>query len=318
MKYTLLLLLAVMLSTAQLMAQTHSHEIGFQTDNDSYLAKGSDKYYTNGIFFYYRQALPVNNYNSSLQNKVLGFEAGQKMFNPQGAVIPSTYYIDRPFAGYTYIGSTLNLLYKNESSLKLGAQLGVTGPAAAGKETQKLIHTIFGLYQPQGWRYQIQNDVELNLSASYNRLLLRVQGFDISADTYVNLGNGFTGAGAGPMFRAGLFNQLFNSVTTQSTAITASQAKPLQKFELFAYYKPMANVIGYDATVQGSLYRNHPVGVNEITAEPERFVFSQQIGLAYAGQRIVIDASAIYHTKDVVDMRRKHQWGTVTALYRFR
>ncbi|GAB2684410.1 lipid A deacylase LpxR family protein [Mucilaginibacter koreensis] len=318
MKYVLTLFIAFLLCAAQLKAQTHSREAGFQTDNDSYLAKGSDKYYTNGIFFYYRQALSIANTNSSLQNKVLGFELGQKMFNPQGAVIPAAFYIDRPFAGYTYIGSTLNLLYKNESSLKLGAQLGITGPAAAGKETQKLIHHIFGLYQPQGWRYQIQNDVELNLSANYTRLLLRTTGFDVSATGYANLGNGFTGAGAGPILRAGLFNQLFNSVSTQSTAITNIQAKPLHQFELFAYYKPMANVIGYDATVQGSLYRDHPVGVNEITLEPERFVFSQQIGLSYAGSRIVVDASAIYHSKDVVGMRKKHQWGSLTALYRFR
>ena len=63
-------------------AQSHSSEIGIQSDNDSYLAQGSDRYYTDGIFIYYRHVLSVNG-NTNLQNKVLGFETGQKIFNPQ-------------------------------------------------------------------------------------------------------------------------------------------------------------------------------------------------------------------------------------------
>ena len=316
MKYLLGLFLLVV-TVNRLHAQQHSREAGFQSDNDSYLGKGSDKYYTNGTFLYYRQALPVATANTSLANKVLGFEAGQKMFNPQGAVIPSAFYLDRPFAGYLYVGSTLNFLYKNESSLKLGAQIGITGPAAAGKETQQLIHRIFNLYQPQGWRYQIHNDAEVNLSGSYTRKLIRLGPVDAAGYAYANLGNGFTGAGIGPMLRAGLLNQLFNSVSTQSTAVNNAAVQPLHKSELFAYYKPVVNYTAYDATVQGSLFRSHPANDNEYTSTPERFVFSQQVGVAYAGPRWVFDVAAVYHTKDVTSMVKKHQWGTVTALYRF-
>src|ERR1700709_580345 len=117
-------------------AQSHSNEIGLQSDNDSYLAQGSDRYYTDGIYIYYRHALKINE-GSTLQNKVLGFEAGQKLFNPQtGSIfykeINDPRYIDRPFAAYLYVGSTLNFLYKNESNLKIGAQVGFVGPNALG------------------------------------------------------------------------------------------------------------------------------------------------------------------------------------------
>ncbi len=318
MRYFLFTFFLLFLLQTRLHAQTHSSEAGLQTDNDAYLFKGSDKYYTNGIFLYYRRALAVKADSSALQNKVLGFEAGQKMYNPQSAYVPNQYYIDRPFAAYLYVGSTLNLLYKNESNLKLSTQLGVVGPAALGKGAQEFIHKTFGFYAPNGWQYQVQNDVELNLSAEYNRLLARAKGFDVTADAYGNLGNGFTGAGLGPIFRGGLFNRLFNSVTTQSTAIRNSQVAPLHKFELFAYYKPLINYVGYDATVQGSLYRHHPIGEDEVTLVPERLVFSQEIGVAYAGNRWVLNAAAVYHTKDVGLMFHKHQWGTITALYRFR
>jgi lipid A 3-O-deacylase len=298
--------------------QTHINEAGFQSDNDSYLAQGSDRYYTNGIFLYFRHALKINDRDTAkLKNKVLGFEAGQKMYNPQSAQIPSVKYLDRPFAGYLYIGSTLNFLYSNESNLKLGAQLGIVGPDALGREAQETIHRWFGFYPPEGWQYQVRDGAELNLSAEYNRLLTRGKGVDLSFNSYGNLGNGFSGAGAGLMLRLGNFNQLFNSVSTQSTASRIDDSKLLHKHELFFYYKPALNYIAYDATVQGSLFKAHDDNTMQVTLDREPFMFSNQLGVAYTAKRWVLDASATFHSKDVKEMVKVHQWGSITALYRF-
>ncbi len=320
MKIKLLTLFAGLFCAVNVFAQTHSNEIGIQTDNDSYLLQGSDRYYTDGIFIYYRHALNVKNTdNTELINKVLGFEAGQKIFNPQSGYVPSPQYVDRPFAGYLYVGSTLNFLYKNESNLKLGAQLGVVGPAADGKEVQTFVHKNFGFYTPGGWQYQIENEAELNLSAEYNRLITRASWIDVSLASYLNLGNGFSGLGFGPLVRLGSFNQLFNSVSTQSTAIKNQTITPLHPQEIFFYYKPQFNYVAYDATIQGGLFDKHDnPNSQEITQDKEPFVFSQQFGVAFTSKRFVIDAAAIFHTKDVKEMLQSHQWGSVTALYRFK
>ncbi|MEO8884595.1 MAG: lipid A-modifier LpxR family protein, partial [Mucilaginibacter sp.] len=95
-------------TTVTAFAQTHSTEIGLQTDNDAYLMQGSDRYYTNGFFLFYRHALKVAD-GTSLKNKILGLELGQKIFNAQSGRIPSVVYLDRPFAGYLYAGVNLNL-----------------------------------------------------------------------------------------------------------------------------------------------------------------------------------------------------------------
>ena len=321
MNYKLICFLLCFACFGGAFAQSHSNEIGAQSDNDSYLAQGSDRYYTDGNFIYFRHALDVKG-NPGLQNKVLGFEIGQKLFTPQSGSINFTgvddpRYIDRPFAAYLYVGSTLNLLYKNESNLKLGAQIGVLGPDAFGRPTQNFVHQLLGLYKPGGWEYQIDNDLELNLSAEYNKLLTRGSWIDVSLTSYANLGNGLTGAGVGPLFRLGDFNQLFNSVSTQSTAIKSKSFESLHSHELFFYYKPQLNLVAYDATVQGSLFGSHSAGSMEITLDPERFVFSNQLGIGYSGKRFVLDAAAIFHTKDVKQMVQSHQWGTVTLLYRF-
>ncbi|MFI5163314.1 MAG: lipid A deacylase LpxR family protein [Sphingobacteriales bacterium] len=303
-------------------AQSHSKEIGIETDDDSYLLQGQDRYYTAGTFIYYRQGLKVDS-STHLQNKILGFELGQKLYTPQSASVDDygladpTTIIDRPFAGYLYIGSNLNLLYKDESNLKLGAQIGVVGPAAFGRQTQQSIHSLFGLYHPSGWEYQIDNNFEINLSAQYNRLLARGSWADVSFTSYANLGNGFTGAGVGPMLRLGNFNQLFNSESTQSTAIKSASSKPLHDHELFFYYQPQFNVVVYDATDQGSLFGNKSSTSMEITRQPERFIFSNQLGIGYSGKRFVFDVAAVFHTRDVKTAQESEQWGNVTLLYRF-
>jgi len=324
MKLKPIVTLALLLVSARVFAQkTYTNEIGAQTDNDSYLLQGSDRYYTDGYYMYFRHALSTGD-SPSLQNKVLGFEFGQKIFNPQSGSIANyqgvdqPQLVDRPFAAYLYAGSTLNLLYKNESSLKLSAQIGVVGPAALGKPIQDWVHDNFGFYHPSGWQYQIDNDPELNLSAEYKRLLARTESLDVSLDAYGNLGNGFSGAGIGPIFRLGNFNQLFNSVTTQSTVTRNASVAPLHKNEIFFYYKPMFNYVAYDATIQGSLFKKRSPDSMEITLDKEPFVFTNQLGVAFTANRFEFDIAAIFQTKTDKEMQLSEQWGTVTGLYRFR
>ena len=324
MRIKLLAFLLGFFCAVNVFAQSHSNEIGIQTDNDSYLLQGSDRYYTDGIFIYFRHALKVKDNETTLANKVLGFEMGQKIFNPQSGSIfyqgaDQPYLVDRPFAAYLYAGATLNLLYKNESNLKIGAQLGIIGPGAFGRQVQNYVHDNFGFYHPSGWEYQIHNEAQLNLSAEYNKLLARGSWIDVSFSSYLNLGNGFSGAGVGPMVRLGSFNQLFNSVSTQSTAIKNQTVTPLHPHEIFFYYKPLFNYVAYDATIQGGLFDKHndPNSL-EITRNKEPFIFSNQFGVAFTTGRFVIDATAIFHTKEVKEMTRSEQWGSVTALYRFK
>jgi len=319
MRSILLFLLCVFAGTTAF-AQTHRDEFGIQTDNDSYLAQGSDRYYTNGLFFYYHHALAVKSPDStSLQNKILGFELGQKMFNAQSGHIPDYFFVDRPFAGYLYVASTLNLLFKDESNIKLSAQLGVVGPASLGEAAQLFIHQTFGLYQILGWQYQIKNDPELNLSMEYNRLLARSSVVDFSLSSYANLGNGFTGAGIGPLLRIGNFNQLFHSQSTQSTVIADNRVAPLHLHEFYFYYKPQFNWVAYNATIQGSLFTSHDYfTTGEVTRNIEPLIFSQQFGAVYSNNRWVYEATVISETKDTKEMvYSKHQWGTIEVLYRF-
>lgn len=311
-------------------------EAGLQTDNDSYLMQGSDRYYTNGIFIYFRQALPFDE-DGKLANKVLGYEVGQKMYNPQsGNINPFSNTdvpavdinnIDRPFAAYLYAGGTYNLLYKNQSNLKFGVQLGFIGSKAQGKQAQDFIHNTFGFYPPFGWDHQIKGGFKATLTGEYNRMLIREPIFDINFSSYANLGNAFTGLGFGPLFRIGRTNKLFNSVSTQSTVMNRNGIKANDQ-EFFLYYKPMVNLVGYNGTIQSKSgeipskidLTQDPAILSqlEVAGTPKRVIISNQVGAAFnSGDRWTIDLSATFITKETKEILRSQQWGSVTVMYHF-
>ncbi|KQB99087.1 lipid A deacylase LpxR family protein [Pedobacter sp. Hv1] len=296
-------------------AQSYKNEFGFKSDNDSYLFVGQDRYYTNGLFLYFRHAADQGKLNGKLEKVIYEFSAGQKMYNAISGYVPKLSQHDRPFAGYLYGGAAVNLLYKKEKALKLGIELGTVGPDALGEEAQELLHKIAGFYELKGWEYQIKNELAVNLSAQYTNLLHRSENgkTDFSLESYANLGTTFSGAGVGVLFRTGNINQLFNTVSTNSLISNNSKTAKLVKNELFFYAKPQLNYVAYDATIEGSMFNNN----SPVTFGVKPVVFAQQLGFNYSSSRFTIDYSILFKSKEVKSTAKAHQYGTIAMYYRF-
>ncbi len=315
MRIKFLLILTFLFCSASLFAQQYKNEFNLISDNDAYLFVAQDRYYTNGLFLNFRHATNQEKLGEKLEKFIYELSIGQKMYNPISGYRPIPISQDRPFAGYLYAGSTVNFFYKNESVLKIGAEFGTVGPDALGEEAQKLLHSTFGFYEIDGWDYQIKNDLALNLSAKYSKLLHRstAKNIDFSLDTYINVGTTFSGAGAGILFRTGRINQLFNSASTNSLISNHSKTEKFNKKESFLYLKPQLNFVGYDATIQGSMFnRDSP-----ITYDVKRFVFAQQLGFNYSTPRFTIDYSLLFKSKEIRSAAKAHQYGTISMFYRF-
>jgi len=312
-KYILLLLFIS--SMASLKAQVYNNEIGLKSDNDSYLMDGRDRYYTNGIFLTYRRALHPEQLSEKLEKKILEVSVGQKMYSPISGYAPNPLRQDRPFAGYLYVEGGMNWFMKNESVIKATAQVGTVGPNALAQNGQEMLHRAIGFYEPEGWDYQIRNEMAVNLSAQYIRLLYRPNNnvFDLSFDGYVNAGTTFSGAGAAVVIRAGKINQLFHTASTFSVIGQASHTKPLVKREFFFYTKPQLNFIAYDATIQGSMYKSN----SPVTFDSKPFVFAQQLGLNYSSKRFTADFGMVFKTKEIKSRAKAHQYGMISLFYRF-
>nr|WP_199079324.1 lipid A deacylase LpxR family protein [Pedobacter sp. ASV19] len=309
------IVLSCALSFQMTNAQTYKNEFGFKSDNDAYLGQGSDRYYTNGLFLNFKHALDQGKLKENLEKKTWEITAGQKMFNPYSGYAPDPALQDRPFAGYLYIEGAMNWFFKNESILRTSVQIGTTGPNSLAQKGQELLHRTVGFYTPEGWEYQIKNEIAINLSAQYTRLLYRTADpiADFSFEGYANAGTTFSGAGAGILFRIGCINQLFNSSYTNAVIGNNAKTKGLVKQEIFFYAKPQLNFIAYDATIQGSLFNNN----SPVTFGSKPIVFAQQLGVDYSSQRFTFDFGVLFKTKEVKSSARAHQWGTISMAYRF-
>lgn len=295
--------------------QDLTNEFGFKSDNDAYLFYGQDRYYTNGLFIYFRHATDQQKLGEKLEKLTYEISAGQKMYNPISGYVPDPNKQDRPFAGYLYAGGKVNLFYKNERILKAGLELGTVGPNSLSEDAQKLLHRIVGFYTIDGWQYQIKNELTANLSAQYTQLLHRSakNDVDFSFEGYANVGTTYNGAGAGILFRAGSINQLFNSASTNSLIGNNGNTKKLVKNEIFFYAKPQLNFVAYDATVQGSLFNSD----SPVTFKTKPIVFAQQLGFNYSSRRFTIDYSILFKSKEIKSTAKAHQYGSIAMFYRF-
>jgi len=309
------LLLCLLLLSAIAHSQTYKNEFGFQSDNDSYLGQGSDRYYTNGLFLNYRRAFDQQKLPEGLEKKTYEITVGQKMYNPYSGYAPDPTIQDRPFAGYLYVEGALNWFYSNESSLQTNVQIGTTGKNSLGESGQKLLHRTFDFYSIDGWQYQIKGQATINASALYSRLLARVadNALEFSFEGYGNLGTTFDGAGAGILIRTGSLNQLFNSAYYHAVIGNNAKTKALVKREFFFYAKPQLNVVAFDATIQGSPFTKD----NPVTFGQKPVVFAQQFGLDYSSQRFTVDVAAIYKTREVKSDAIADHWGSISMFYRF-
>lgn len=315
-KIILLFLLVLCLSyfTSKAQSSNYKSEFGFISENDSYLAQGQDRYYTNGLFLKFRTALDQSTLKNPKLNKVIWeIEAGQKMYNPQTGSILDPDFIDRPFAAYLYGGGALNFLYNSESNLKLSIQLGTIGPSAKGKEAQELLHSTFGFYEIKGWQWQVNNEFGINSTIEFNKLINRLESgkTDFSFNSYINVGNTFAGAGAGILFRTGAINPLHSSASTQSTISNNSSSKVEKEF--FFYAKPELHFIAYDATIQGGMFINDK-GPTVFDIKP--VVFSQQAGAVFSKNRWTADLSVIFKSREIKSSAKPHQYGSFALFYR--
>jgi hypothetical protein len=308
----LLILFTAINSYAQ--NNSYKNEFGFRTENDSYLAQGQDRYYTNGLSLNFRSAIDQSKLRNTKLNKVIWeIEAGQKIFNPQSGSILDINFIDRPFAAYLYGGAGAHFLYNSETNLKLSLHIGTIGPAAKGKEAQAFLHDNFGFYNINGWQWQVNNELGINSSAEFNKLINRFKSgkSDFILSSYLNAGNTFAGAGAGFIVRLGDINPLHSSAITQSTI--ANNARSETEKEFFFYAKPMLHFIAYDATIQGGLFRTDK---GPVVYDQKPLVFSQQAGAIFSKNRWTADFSVVFKSREIKSFVKPHQYGSFALLYR--
>lgn len=315
-KIQFILLIVLFFNFSESFSQPFSDEIGTTSANDFYISN-KDRYFTNGNTFHYRHCLKQIDSVQTIVKKIFELESGQRIYNPFFAKAPNPSTHDRPFAGYLYIGSSFNWFYKNEKNFKLNVQIGTIGPNALGKDIQTSYHKMLNVFKPQGWEYQVKNELGLNFTADYNSLFYRTknQHCDLSAISSVLLGSTFSGANVGVLLRLGKVKPLYQSVSFNSLVSNNGTKKSERvKKEFFVFLKPQVNLVAYDATIEGGLFSSDK---GPVTFEAKTFVFVQDVGASFSSSRWSTSFVVTLKTKEVKSNASAYSYATWSVFYRF-
>lgn len=286
-------------------SQLSAQSLGFTTENDAYLLKTEDAYYTNGIFLHYTYSKT----NRKMQKTVNQFQVGQKIFTPLFRNTQTPADIDRPYAGYSFAQYSQTQFFGDKSVLQWSGILGIIGPASGGEALQNTYHRWLNYARFKGWRYQINNQLVVNAAALYGYNMFNHERFKGILISEAQLGTGFVNATLGTKWVYGLLNarqqsQLWNA---------ALESKGNNQKELFFYWHPRITWQGYNATISGG---SRTTADSSVTRTPQRWVFQHVVGLAYSSGRWAAQVELVHQSRETLEQLKKHRYLGLQLQYR--
>ncbi len=300
------IILLLFLLPAAVFAQAVENSVAFRNihsdryfrinyENDFFT--GTDLDYTQGIYIekvnpyfqkFFLTKLLWRPRNSTLQ---YGLGVEQDVYTPNHLDVAGILYSDRPYAGSLFLKTFLTAT-NTESRQRVSVILstGLIGPDAGGEGMQTAIHHWINYIKPLGWHNQIRNDLVLNYQVNYEKEIFSTRALSLSSYSSVRLGTLSTKASTGFTIMVGNFYSPFKS----ARAISAGAHR---KWQWYAYDQPVANLVGYDATLQGGPFdRSSPYTIP--ASQIDRLTFQHKFGLVVILKRLYLEYFQTSLTKE--------------------
>ncbi len=304
-------------STSTARAETFRRtEIELRSDNDMYLMNMQDQYYTNGLFLNLRKTVDPSKLNPKEKNRLMEFRLGHEIYNAYTAQIDSFELVDRPITGYLFVSAGISHFYKKEDYLSYSLALGTIGKRAFGEELQAGLHNLLNMYHAAGWEFQLNNAWVADLELDHNKLIGRTRNrvLDVSLHSSVRLGTHQTNVKTGPVFRLGKLAAFDRSAHFNARLQSGTSGTGPVEDEWYLYYKPEAQLVFYDATMQGGMFLDDK---GPMTSLPKRWLISNHFGGVYSTDALTFKIQYFFNTKESDQSLFRHQYGSLAMAYRF-
>ena len=304
---------------------SHSeHHWGSVTlDNDMFI--GNDSGYTNGIYFTYfvgsesdrlKPARLTRGLQWTMPDRDPDFEynattLGQVMGTPSDITIESLQPEDIPYSGLIFIQQT-NITVFEAYADKASVVLGAIGPTSGAEQSQKVVHKIVGSDEPQGWRYQLENELVFQVSRGrvWRTWHSTSNHSDVLFGSDLKLGTIESSATAGVMFRYGR-----DIEQTYSTAILTNDrtSNPVNvDGGWYLYAGASAAYIEHLIFLDGNTFRDSP----SVDYDPMQVDF--HLGFTYAWQDVSMSVAMNninwFSENDI--FKDSKEYGSLTVLWR--
>jgi lipid A 3-O-deacylase len=274
-------------------------------DND-YFTK-ADEYYTQGVTLELAHPAFKHFILSKLLLKpkntdiIYGLRLDAYGYTPTSIDSGFILYGDRPYSANISLGTFATAVDTiKHQTIATTFIIGLMGQADGGGFLQKELHILTGNSLPQGWQYQIRNDVIVDYQLNYEKELYAYQNhFLLNSTSLLRVGTHNDKVSTGFNCMVGNFNDRYQSVATARTNG--------RKIQYYLYAQVLGSVIGYDASLEGGLFNEtspYTISPNDIS----RLTFQADAGIVVSYRRLYAEYSQAYLTKEF-NTGLYHRWG---------
>ena len=306
-------------------AETRLWSFSASWENDTF--GGTDQFYTDGVSLALAHTGPswmdpVANWLPWGQGRrTVGYSVAQGMFTPEDTTLAIPDPTDRPYAGILSFGLTLHVERSN-SYHGLKFITGVVGPWSLAEETQRIVHDLGGWGEPQGWDYQLENELILNLAYEYRhkfRLAGRRDGWAAEALPSAGgwLGNALTQGQFGGQLRFGYKMPdhfgitLVRGLGQLPPPRRGEGGEPGPSWGFSIYGGVAANLVLRDITLDGNTFEDGP------SVDKEFFVPAAAAGLAFGNRHFLASFTYVFWGKEFEGQPDYSKFASIAFSYFF-
>ena len=336
-KFILLIQFLILCVTTSANADNNPWTNTFYFEND--LFNGTDSNYTNGVkYSVISPDLSLYAPDGKLPRRVLEiihrvpfiekstqsythkveFSFGQNMYTPSDISRFDLIKDDRPYAGWTYFSTSYHR--KNEARNIMSfmdtveIQLGLIGSESYTEETQRLVHKLRDLQQPNGWDNQLNN--ELGVAVAFERKWLfhpvdtGKLGYSVITHMGAALGNVYTYINSGMELRLG-WNIPRDFGVSLIRPAGSTRLEIGDKFSVFIFGAVNGRAVARDIFLDGNTFSDsHRIDKEYFTADIAG-------GLAVNYKKFILTWTQVLRTKEFKGQKGEHSFGAVTLSYSF-
>lgn len=314
--FYIMIMLPVLLP-AQEDREDYLYEFRGTTENDNYSFTFNDGYYTNGLMFHFTTQAKWKT-TKRLVKVISAHSFGQQIFVSETWKNRSVQTIDRPLSGYLFFQKDYHFFFRKGHVLQTGLAAGATGRSSFAEQVQSWYHNALGLPEVEGWPLQLNGELALNLYSRFDYNLLGLSEkqrlFEIMFTGNASLGNAFTNAAGGVQIRFGNFENPFHSAFYKARTGRGTGEKLKRNAEVFIYFHPQVVYQGYNATVQGPLFKKEK---GPLVSEISRGYYQHAWGIQYSQRRWLMDIHFVRKNKEATSMRDIERFASISFAYRF-
>lgn len=277
----------------------YADSVKLMVQNDVFLPKNHDHFYSNGVRGEYDFGL-------------FGIAAAQYMYTPVDRVSSEVVEGDRPYCGYLYLAGFKHF-YHGQNDLYTELQLGTVGKYSYAGKTQNFIHKVIGSKHINGWDHQIKDEFIANayIQDSYTFNIIH-NIFQITPQGGVAFGNYYDGVNIGSTFKLGYNLPQYDFIHNIEPLVSAS--KTSKNWYAYIFCKPEFRFVFHNTSLDGSVFSCNE-SEYEVKHEPYVFDFLYGAGISY--KAVEIEFSLISRTDEYKHQIANGDFGTISVTVNF-